>query len=98
MAGDATALAENVHGMRKGARHEAAQILLRRVHGLHFGQQPDSDSAYRAANFAKHDFFDPRKTHPIKAVPLPFEPSQGAFRLVVPFSQCKGWLALAGNF
>jgi hypothetical protein len=97
MAGDATALAENVHGMRKGARHEAAQILLRRVHGL-ISEQPDSDSAYRATNLAKHDFRDPRKTHPIKAVPLPFEPSQGAFRLVVPFSQCKSWLALAGNF
>jgi len=98
MAGDATALAENVHGMRKGARHEAAQILLRRVHGLISDNNRDSDRAYRATNLAKHDFCDPRTTHPIKAVPLPFEPSQGAFRLVVPFSQCKSWLALAGNF
>ena len=89
MAGDAIALAENVHGMRKGAGHEAEQILLRRVHGLISDNNRDSDRAYRATNLAKHDFCDPRKTHPIKALSLPFEPSQGAFRPVVPFSRAR---------
>ena len=69
MAGDATALAENVHGMRKGARHEAAQILLRRVHGLISDNNQDSDRAYRATNLAKHDFCDPARPTRSKQCP-----------------------------